>query len=413
MYFKVTYIFRGKRETKVVKANNQFEASKLVKQEKSNIVVISTVKTSEPIADSFSGFSKSFETIFKQKLSIDDKISFIRQTAVMTDAGIPIHDVLEDISKNTTNKTLKDILASIANDINAGKSMSQALNIYYEQMGHIVIAMTKLGEKTGNFPESYHKLADILESIRDNKNKFKKAMRYPVMVVISLVIAFVTVIMAVVPKFRQIFEELGGDLPVATKVLLSAESFFSSYGYLIIIFIMVVVFLHKHYYKNNRDYNYSVDRILAHPKFYLIGKLVYLSNIYNYTLVFGSLVKAGIPISEALETSIGVVDNLYIRKKLESINANISRGVSLSEALNQTELFENMTLQMIRAGESSGQLDSMLDKVSESYNMKFQYLIDNLSAYIEPIMIAMIAGLVLLLALGIFMPMWDLGKVAK
>ncbi len=413
MYFKVTYIFRGKRETKVVKANNQFEASKLVKQEKSNIVVISTVKTSEPIADSFSGFSKSFETIFKQKLSIDDKISFIRQTAVMTEAGIPIHDVLEDISKNTTNKTLKDILASIANDINAGKSMSQALNIYYEQMGHIVIAMTKLGEKTGNFPESYHKLADILESIRDNKNKFKKAMRYPVMVVISLVIAFVTVIMAVVPKFRQIFEELGGDLPVATKVLLSAESFFSSYGYLIIIFIMVVVFLHKHYYKNNRDYNYSVDRILAHPKFYLIGKLVYLSNIYNYTLVFGSLVKAGIPISEALETSIGVVDNLYIRKKLESINANISRGVSLSEALNQTELFENMTLQMIRAGESSGQLDSMLDKVSESYNMKFQYLIDNLSAYIEPIMIAMIAGLVLLLALGIFMPMWDLGKVAK
>jgi len=152
---------------------------------------------------------------------------------------------------------------------------------------------------------------------------------------------------------------------------------------------------------------------LANPKFYLIGKLVYLSNVYKYTLVFGSLIKAGIPVSDALNTAIGVVDNLYIKKELESINTNIGRGVSLSESFEQTNLFENMTIQMVKAGENSGQLDQMLAKVTQYYNMKFQNLIDNLSAYIEPIMIAMIAGLVLLLALGIFMPMWDLGRAAR
>ena len=413
MYFRVEYLYRGKKFFDTIKANNKFEASKLIKKEKGNVVILSTLPASAPLSENFvklQGFAESF---FKPKLKIDDKIAFIRQTAVMTDAGLPIHDVLEDIADTSTNKVLKNTLVSVANDINAGKSMSQALEPHKEQMGHIVMAMTTLGEKTGNFPEAYHKLADILESIRDNNNKFKKAIRYPITVVIALILAFVTVITTVVPKFREIFAELGSDLPVATKFLLSTQTFFSNYGLLIIAFLATVFFIHLHFYKNSYKYKYAIDKILANPKFYLIGKLVYLSNVYKYTLVFGSLIKAGIPVSDALNTAIGVVDNLYIKKELESINTNIGRGVSLSESFEQTNLFENMTIQMVKAGENSGQLDQMLAKVTQYYNMKFQNLIDNLSAYIEPIMIAMIAGLVLLLALGIFMPMWDLGRAAR
>jgi len=413
MYFKVEYIYRGKRYNTVVNANSIFEANNIVKREKHNIILVSTKKTSPPVNDTLENLKKSIESIFSPKLRIDDKIAFIRQIAVMTDAGIPIHDVLEDIVRNSQNRLLKEILTAVANDINAGKSMSQALEPYKEQMGHIVMAMTKLGEKTGNFSEAYHKLADILENIRDNTNKFKKAMRYPITVIVALILAFITVILAVVPKFREIFAELGADLPAATKFLLATESFFRNYGLYIVLVIILLIFLHKHFYKNSYAYRYNVDRILAHPKFYLIGKIVYLANVYNYTLVFGALIKAGIPVSEALTTSVGVVENRYIRKQLETINVNIGRGVSLSESFELTGLFENMTIQMLRAGESSGQLDRMLEKVKEYYNMQFQNLIDNLSAYIEPIMIAMIAGLVLLLALGIFMPMWDLGKAAK
>jgi len=135
--------------------------------------------------------------------------------------------------------------------------------------------------------------------------------------------------------------------------------------------------------------------------------------MHKYTLVFGELVKSGIPVSEALDTAVDMVDNAYIKEKLLGVNANIGRGVSLSDSFEQTELFENMLLQMIRAGETGGQLDAMLLKVTEYYDSRFQDLIDNLASYIEPIMLFFIAGLVLLMALGIFMPMWDLGKAVK
>jgi len=135
--------------------------------------------------------------------------------------------------------------------------------------------------------------------------------------------------------------------------------------------------------------------------------------MHKYTLVFSELIRSGIPVSDALQTAVGMVDNAVVKQKLESVNINIKKGLGLSEAFEQTGLFENMLLQMIRAGETSGQLDLMLGKITEYYNMQFQNIIDNLSTYIEPIMMFFIALLVLLMALGIFMPMWDLSQAAK
>ncbi|HIC78936.1 MAG TPA: type II secretion system F family protein, partial [Sulfurovum sp.] len=177
--------------------------------------------------------------------------------------------------------------------------------------------------------------------------------------------------------------------------------------------LIALVYAGIHTYKNNKDFKYKVDKLLVHPKFYLINKIIFYSTMHKYPLVFGELVKSGIPVSEALDTAVNMVDNAYIKKKLLTVNANIARGISLSDAFEQTELFENMLLQMIRAGENSGQLDMMLGKVEGYYDSRFQDLIDNLAAYIEPIMLFFIAGLVLLMALGIFMPMWDLGKAVK
>jgi len=412
MYYRVEYIYRGERQYKVIRADSKVDASRVIRKDH-NVIVTKINETSAPLSEAFEDIKNSLISFGKKTIKMDDKITAIRQIAVMTDAGIPINDVLDDIVINSKNEAIREVFSSASNDINAGKSMSQALEPHKESLGHIVMAMTKLGEKTGNFPDAYHKLADILEKMRDNRNKFMKAIRYPIMVILALIFAFITVIVFVVPKFREIFAELGADLPVATKFLLSAESFFRNYGIIIVAVLVLLFFLIRSFYRNNEDFRYQVDKILASPKFYLIGKIVYLSNMYNYTLVLSSLIEAGIPVSEALQTAKDVVENRYIRSKLESINVNIGRGVSLSESFELSGLFDNMLLQMVRAGESSGQLDRMLKKVRDYYDMRFQNLIDNISAYIEPIMIAMIAGLVLLLALGIFMPMWDLGKAAQ
>jgi len=219
--------------------------------------------------------------------------------------------------------------------------------------------------------------------------------------------------MVVVPKFKEIFDKFKTELPIPTQILLGIEHVMSNYGLYVLGGLILSIYTVIYFYKNNKNFKYQVDKLLIHPRFYLINKVIFLSTMYKYTLVFGELIKAGIPVSEALDTAVGMVDNSAIKAQLETVNANIGRGMSLSEAFDQTGLFENMLLQMVKAGEAGGQLDAMLEKVTEYYNMRFQDIIDNLSTYIEPIMMFFIAGLVLLMALGIFMPMWDLGKAVK
>jgi len=409
-YFNVTVMDKGKKRLELIKANNRMLAVKLAKSKFPTTMVMKAVETSAPLEDSFADLMKSIQKSFKSKIPINDKVSTIRQIAVMTDAGIAINDTLTDVADNTENKQLKEIYTKINNDINAGNSMSDAMEPYTEEFGHVALAMTNLGERTGNISESYHKLADILENLRDNQAKFKKAIRGPLITLSAMGIAFTILIMVVVPKFKDIFSKFKTELPLPTQILLKLEWAFSNYGLLIVGILVISILSIKYFYKNNKDFKYQMDKMMIHPKFYLINKAIFLSTMHKYNLVFGELVKSGIPVSEALDTAVGMVDNEAIKEQLLTVNANIGRGMNLAEAFQITGLYENMLLQMIKAGEAGGQLDAMLDKVTNYYDMEFQDLIDNLSAYIEPIMMFFIAGLVLLMALGIFMPMWDLGK---
>jgi len=405
---------RGTRRKELIKADSKLAAIKLAKNKlASSAMVVKAEETAAPIGEVLSEFFASFKKSLKSKIPINDKISTIRQIAVMTDAGIAINDTLEDVADNTHNLQLHEIYTRVNNDINAGHSLSDAMEPYTEEFGHVALAMTKLGERTGNISEAYHKLADILEDIRDNTAKFKKAIRTPLITLAAMGIAFTILIMVVVPKFKDIFSKFKTELPLPTQILLKLEWLFSNYGVYILIALFIGIFMLKFFYKNNQEFKYQIDKLMIHPKFYLINKAIFLSTMHKYNLVFGELVRSGIPVSEALETAVGMVDNLAIKEQLLTVNANIGRGMNLAEAFAITGLYENMLLQMIKAGEAGGQLDAMLGKVTEYYNMQFQDLIDNLAAYIEPIMLFFIAALVLLMALGIFMPMWDLGKAVK
>jgi general secretion pathway protein F len=412
-YFNVTVMEKGKKRLELLKANSKMAAVSLAKQKFPAVMVMKATETSAPLEEGISDFFSNLQKSMKSKIPINDKISTIRQIAVMTNAGIPINDTLTEVSENTQNTKLKAIYSSINTAINAGNSMASAMEPYTEEFGHVALAMTNLGERTGNLSESYHKLADILENIRNNTAKFKKAIRTPLITLAAMGIAFTILIVVVVPKFKDIFAKFKTDLPLPTQILLKLEWAFSNYGLLILGIFIGIIYMVKYLYKNNKEFKFRMDQLLIHPKFYLINKAIFLSTMHKYNLVFGELVKSGIPVSEALDTAVGMVDNEAIKAKLLTVNANIGRGMNLAEAFRITGLYENMLLQMIKAGEAGGQLDAMLDKVTDYYEMEFQDLIDNLSTYIEPIMMFFIAGLVLLMALGIFMPMWDLGKAVK
>ncbi|MDD5052757.1 MAG: type II secretion system F family protein [Sulfuricurvum sp.] len=407
-YFIATILIKGKKTDIGLYAESKKEAHYLAKIKYSGMI-LKVTETDPPLEDQIRHFKESLLSNFKKrKLKQDSLIAAMRQIAVMANAGISVHDSLKEIADATTDKTLQNVMSTMAEDINAGHSLSQSAHKFSFELGNLTLAMIELGEKTGNMAEALHKLADMLEEIRRNIIKFKKAMAYPRNVMIAMAIAFTILISYVVPKFKTMFDKFHADLPIPTKILLFLEHVFNTYGLYVLACIIIFIFVFQYLINHYKDFRYKWHQVLL--RLYLIKNIIMYATLNRFTLVFSELVRAGIPIAEALETSIAMIDTLPLQERLLTVRSAVEKGSSLHAGLAETKLFENMIIQMVTAGESGGQLDAMLDKVMEYYKMKFDAIIDGLSEAVEPIMLFLIAGMVILLALGIFLPMWDLGN---
>ncbi|MCD6433308.1 MAG: type II secretion system F family protein [Sulfurimonas sp.] len=410
-YFVATVLTKGRKEQFPLYANDRKEANNYAKLKFSGII-IKVVEAEEPLDAKFIRFKTNLmQNIRKRKIKPDALIAAIRQLAVMTNAGISIYDSLNEIASSTEDENLKFVFSKLADDINSGHALSTSMENFRFELGNLTIAMVQLGEKTGNLDESLYSLANMLEEIRANYIKFKKAMAYPRNVMIAMAIAFTILISYVVPQFKTIFEELGANLPMPTLILLKLEYIFNNFGPYVLaaIFIFVVVF--KYFVNNSQKFRYGWHKFLL--KIYLIKNIIKFATLSRFTLVFSELVRAGIPIAEALDTSTSMIDSLPLKRKLMTVRATVEKGGTLNQGLKETELFENMIIQMISAGEDSGALDAMVSKVADYYKMRFDAIIEGLAEAIEPIMLLIIASMVLLLALGIFLPMWDMGNAVQ
>lgn len=410
-YFEVNYQFKGKKEHTLIKAQTRQDALAIAKLKLPG-VILNIKETSAPLEDQLKEFRNHLQVfLFRKKIKMPNLIAAIRQLSVMTDAGISIHDSIKEVAKATTDKSLKEIFDSANDDLNAGLSLTQALIGYKDQVGDVTIALIELGESTGNMAESLEKLAEILEEIEDNRQKFKKAMRYPLTVIIAITVAFSILMIYVVPKFKDIFKQLKAELPLPTKVLLFLEHAINNYGVYILGATFLAIVIMQYMLRYNENFKKLFDFYIL--KVYLIGDIIFYATLSRFCLVFTELIRAGIPIADALDTSLLTLDNTHLKKRLGAVKISVQRGISLTEAFRDTELFEGMLTQMIQAGEQSGMLDKMLEKVTNYLKSRFSQIIDNIAAYIEPILLAFIAGMVLLMALGIFMPMWDMANAVK
>ncbi|UCM99530.1 type II secretion system F family protein [Sulfurimonas sp. SWIR-19] len=410
-YFIATVLTKGKKEEIGLYAENKKEANSYAKLKFSGII-IKVSEAQEPLEVQLKRFKTNFlSNIKKRKIKPDALIAAIRQLAVMTNAGISIHDSLTEIANATTDEALKSVFSKIAEDINAGHSISSAMQNFRYELGNLTIAMVELGEKTGNLDEALYSLANMLEEIRANVVKFKKAMAYPRNVMIAMAIAFTVLISYVVPQFKAIFEELHAELPLPTVILLKLEYIFNNFGPYVLAGLAVAFLIFKYLINNYENIRYGWHKFLL--RVYLIKNIIKFATLSRFTLVFSELIRAGIPIAEALDTATAMVDNLPLKRKLQSVISTVEKGGTLNKGLEETGLFENMIIQMIRAGEDSGTLDTMIKKVAEYYKMRFDAIIDGLSEAIEPIMLLIIASMVILLALGIFLPMWDMGNAVQ
>ena len=410
-YYIATVLTKGKKEEISLYARDKKEANDFAKLKHAGII-IKVVEAQEPLEERLKRFKTNFlQNIKKRKIKPDALIGAIRQLAVMTNAGISIHDSIKEIVNSSDDESLIIVFNKLADDINAGHALSSSMENFRFELGNLTIAMVQLGEKTGNLDESLYSLADMLEEIRANIVKFKKAMAYPRNVMIAMAVAFTILISYVVPQFKDIFEELGAELPLPTQILLTLEHLFNNYGLYVLAILAAVFMTFKYIINNNKEARFGWHKVLL--KTYLIGNIIKFSTLSRFTLVFSELIRAGIPIAEALDTSISMIDNLPLKNKLLSVRITVEKGGALNKGLKDTELFENMIIQMISAGEDSGTLDTMIKKVAEYYKMRFDAIIDGLSEAIEPLMLFMIAGMVILLALGIFLPMWDMGNAVQ
>mgnify|MGYP000967173105 FL=1 len=408
---EVEYHAKGTRKKMFLQASDKVQASNLMKQRVGGTII--KRGETQVLANTSGDIRSQVVRLLggSGKVRTMPLVASIRQLSVMTNAGISIHDSIKEVARAAEDKTLKEIFSAMNDDLNAGLSLTESTEKFRGQLGDVVVAMVSLGEATGNMAESLAKLAAMLQELWENQRKFKKAMRYPMILMVVMAIAFSVLMMYVVPKFREIFEELGADLPLPTRILLGIESALNNYGIFVLAGIILTIVGLRWAYRNNDEFKKGFDKTIL--KVYLFGKIIFFSTMARFMLIFTELVRAGIPIADALDTAVLMVDNHTLKEKLATVKIAVQQGVSLTEAFNNTGLYESMLIQMISAGEQAGNLDKMLGNVTDYYKEKFDDIIDNISSYVEPIMLFFMAGMVLLLALGIFMPMWDLGKAVK
>lgn len=408
-YFNIEYSQDGKRLKKLVKANSKLEAIKIIK-ESGALTITKIQERAAPLFNYFS-YNALKNVLGRRKINTEDLITAIRQMAVMANAGLSFTNILEETIAATQNTRLKEILSQNLSDINAGLDLSSSMRQFEQEVDKLTITMIELGERTGAMSESLETLAKILEEIKDNKEKIKKALRYPMFVAMAMTIAFTILIIVVIPKFKSVFDRFKADLPLPTKILLNIEWFLSHYGILLFIAITIALITTKYIYGINSGIRLKIDRTVLNIP--IVGSMLNLGLIGRFTIVFKELAKAGLPVTEALNIAAKGVENSHIKTKLASVNIGIQRGLPLSTSLKEAKIYENMIIQMIKAGEQSGSLIAMLDKSADYYRKKFQNKMDTLTVAIEPLLIGIIAGFVLLLALGIFMPMWDMAGAIK
>lgn len=409
-FFRVRYKQGKKRSSITFEAVHKAEAFKLFRS-KNLGVPLAVQEISEPLGMKLERLKNRFTgPIQNRRVNDEAYITFLDQLSTMLDAGMPINSCLAESIGDTHDPMIRSIFTEVLRDIEGGQSLSRSAAGYQRQIGTLSLSMFELGEQTGTLSSAIAKLSAILQQIYDNRQKLKKATRYPLFILIAMSIAFTVVITFVVPQFQSFFEQSGMELPFPTKLLLWTEHAIRTYGPYIVAGGIILAAAFSIAYSKTPSLRLKTDQYML--KILVVGKVTYYAMIGRFIYLFNVLTDAGIPMIDALEIAMGVVDNAYIKQELRRIPIAIEDGRSLAQGFNESGQFEGMILQMIKAGESSGSLGTMLGKVNRVYNNRYDYIVDNVATLIEPILIAAIAGFVLVLALGIFLPMWSMVDLA-
>jgi MSHA biogenesis protein MshG len=343
-------------------------------------------------------------------ITLEDLILFCRQTATMLDAGIGILQCLTIMAKQVSNPGLKEIIKGISQDIESGDDLSSAFSRHPKIFNPLFINVINIGEESGTLDNSFNYLASLYENEKSIKERIKTATRYPKIVITALFCAVFFLMSFVVPKFVALFERSNVALPLPTKLLITISNFFSHNTLVIIIGVVTVIFLYR-FGLNYREFVLARDNFLI--KLPIFGELYIKIYMARFCRVFSVLTRSGIDLIKTLNLSTAALGNLILQDLFIEVRDDVEKGENLHESMAKHNQFPDMVVQMVTVGEESGQMDTMMSKVSDYYEIETDYTIKNLSTLLEPILLLFMGVLVGFIALAIFTPMWDMMNVAR
>lgn len=339
---------------------------------------------------------------------LDDLILFARQMYTLLRAGVPISQALTGLVRSSRNAVLAARLAEIKSFLEGGRELSAALARHPELFSNLFINTVRIGENTGRLDTAFEQLAAYLDRDRDTRARIKAALRYPSFVIIAIVIAIGVLNVVVIPQFAQIFRRAHVALPLPTRVLIGMSDFSVAYWPLVLAGVVASVFAVRSWVATERG-TYQWDKWKL--KIPLVGDVIYRATLGRFARGFAMSLAAGVPLTQALGVMSHAVDNEFVGERIRNIRTGVERGDTLTRSATATGMFSPLVLQMLAVGEETGAVDDLLAECAAFYEREVDYDVKNLSQTIEPVLIVFLAGFVLLFALGIFLPMWDLASV--
>jgi MSHA biogenesis protein MshG len=343
------------------------------------------------------------------KPTLEELLFFSRQMYSLTKAGVPLVKSLNSLLETTKNPLMAQAMIDIVAGLDGGREFSAAMLEHPKVFNNLFVSMVHVGENTGQLEEAFMLIAQNIEREIDTRARIKSATRYPIFVISAMVVAMVIINIMVIPKFAATFKSFKAELPVFTKILVgTSDMAVNDWPYVLVIIVAAIFAMRSYLQTKNGRFAWDKGKL----KLPIFGSIIHRALLTRFAYTFSMTLRAGVPISDALDIAAKSETNTYFSSHIKEMRTGIERGEPLIRVASASGLFTPVVLQMISVGEESGMVDAMLQEVGEFYEREVDYDLQRLSASLEPILLSVIGAMVLVLALGIFLPMWDLGKAA-
>jgi len=355
-------------------------------------------------------FAQLKESLRRKHVDLEELIIFCRQMYSLSKAGVPIIRAIGGLAESSRNLYLREVLQAVRSDLEGGQGMAVALNAHPKVFNTLFVSMISVGENTGQLDQAFRQLSVYLELERETRKRIKQATRYPLFVLSAMAVALVVINLFVIPAFAKVFAQFKADLPWATQILIGTSQFFQDFWWLLALLFGGSLFGFFKWIETDAG-ALKWDQIkLRLP---IVGGIFERIALARFTRTFAMMYRAGVPLLHTLSINSASVGNRYIGQAILAMREGIERGEALTRTASASGLFTPLVLQMMAVGEETGALDDLFVEVADFYEQEVDYDLKQLADAIEPILIVAMGIMVLVLALGVFLPMWELASAAK